>query len=259
MKSIIICLFLLLLGYFIGIAIEGREPVPEASQNPSPVVHGQPSSSPKFSTLTELRLHDKEQRVILLKSKLRAELGKRAPDDKTLQELEQATKESLEVARNEKESHRLAVPLSNRIWYLLTSNQRKEADKLAEVMDTFEDPAFAKSIVAWDYCDFDYHTKAAELLTEAIAEESHLFYTYELRLRLARCLLDGGELLEAETALRKLQSELEQATQKSQIVRLEGELWRIRADLAAARGDKEGQRTASVRADEYFEALQRLR
>ena len=256
MKNILIYLFLLVLGYFFGKVVEDNLHTTEPA-SPQVVVQRSESAPPprQFSTMTEMKLHDYDQQVKVLQNQLR----EGAETSATLEAMEKITRESLELARSKGTSNQQTGQLQNRVWYLLAAEKLEEADLLTKQADQLDNPAFSKFMLANAYRDLHYHEKAATLLREAIAEENDTFRRYELRLDLASSLVRGNEVSQADEVLRELERDLGEATQKSQIVRLEWRLWDVRADLAEARGDEESRGLAKVRSREYFQAYKRLR
>lgn len=256
MKNILIYLLLLVLGYFFGKVVEDHLHTAEPAPSQMVVQRSEPAPPPRrFSTMTEMKLYDYDQQVEGLKKQLREE----AETSATLEAMDRITRESLELARSKGTSNQLTGQLQNRVWYLLAAEELEEADLLAKQADQLDDPAFSKFMLANAYRDLHYHGKAAVLLREAIAQENDTFRRYELRLDLASSLVRSNELAQADEALQELELDLGEATQKSQIVRLEWRLWDVRADLADARGDEKARDLARERSREYFQAYKRLR
>lgn len=252
-------LLLLLLGFALGATYERYNRAPAVFQNtpPPPSIHTA-KRSPKFYNLTELKLHEFEEKI---KAQKRAYKRYRDKDpaklQKLLEEMDQTTRQAMAFAQESNSDFAFQVNVQKRCWFLLASGRFEQAQARCR-KHLPDNGAFLASQLARNYEHFKRYSDAADLLRQSIQHESDLFYRWERRERLCGVLVKAGDYESAETELDSLQSELEGATQKRQIVGLLSQLWDVREELAKARDDRETERQARAKSHEYHEYWMRL-
>jgi hypothetical protein len=259
-----IYLSLIVLGYFIGRAVERLNSPPQpagAIVSSKPRVAAPPPQQ-KFSTITEMKLHDYDK-AIELKKELFLQKKESGADTTSLEdELAELTEKSSALARAKGSSFERAHHENNRCWYYLAIGEPARVEESIKAIAEI-DPSQTSYLRAWiaRYChQFGYHSEGEEHYRAAILEEQwDLARQYELRLELSRLLIDAESYAEADSELTRLQLELEQATQKGQIVDYLFRLWQAKEDSAKAQGQMEEARRAWAVADRYYKYGRRLR
>ena len=258
-EKYLIYLFLIFLGFAAGITYERhtRPPV-QFRSNPASVSEvGQ--AAPQFSTLTELKLHEFEKEIRILKRAYKEHKNSNPTElRRSLEEMDQITSEALEFALQHSADYVTRNYVRERCWFLLASDRAAEAKAFYQEHLTNGDAPLASGL-AWVHEEFEVYDEAADVLRKSISGESDLFYQWERRLRLCRVLVKDGNYDSAQTEIESLESELAEATQKRQIVGLTKDLWRIREELAAGRGDEDAAERARQKATEYHEYWMKLR